>query len=137
MEIIEIIIWVLNILLSDNEITENDDLEFENFSSIWTVPSLQQLMYQQIKKFPQYEKNLSAAFNCQMKLIRGIENGCSASIEKAKKLIKVKIEDCKSSKSLELLKQQVEWLLERIPELSDLFESHKSKLNLINDKNQI
>lgn len=135
------IIFVVSTILSDENVEKEP--EFENlglqeilnrFGSIWNIPSLQQLMYQEIGKFPQYEKNLSAAFNSQIRLLEGIESQCSESIEKAKKLIRIKIEDCKSLRSLEILKQQVEWVLKKIPEFNELFEAQKSKLNLTNKK---
>lgn len=135
-----IIIWIIKTILSqDDIIIENNDPEFQNldlqetinqFYSTWNMPSLKRLMYQQIEKYPSNERSLSKAFNTQFKLLQGIEKKCDLSIEKTKQLLKNKLDNCNTIQSVNILKKQFEWVLEKVPEMNELFEIYQLKLNI-------
>jgi hypothetical protein len=130
--LIFIVFVISRICKTVNSIPNNLKGDVQNsikrFYATWHIPALQQVMYQEIEKFPEYEAILFKAYSEQLALLKALAARHSMAIKKTKEIIREQLSSCHSDESLNRLARQFEWIFKVVPELKEGFDAHRMKM---------
>jgi hypothetical protein len=94
--------------------------------SVWDLEALQEVYYHEHQRLPQYEPLLTRAYRTQAQLLMGMSYGDPESIAVAKTRIRAQLASRPTPEAIETLKRQLSRVLQKSPELQELFSRRSS-----------